>query len=217
MKSQISITSFDLRVIAMITMIIDHIGTVFFPGIAIYKIIGRISFPIFAFLIVEGSVHTSDIRAYMNRLLCFALISEVPFNLAFRRSFISFGSANVLFTLYAGLLIIDLIKRYHESNITWLKLFLIALCIQFIGGDYLIFGILTVIIFYTYRGKFYKICIALALLFTILMGGLQTYGLLALVILYFYNGREGRKVGRVFYLVYPLHLILIYIIYILVY
>lgn len=216
MNYQKNITSFDLRVIAIITMIIDHIGTVFFPGVAIYKMIGRISFPIFAFLIVEGSVHSSNIKAYMNRLLCFALISEIPFNLAFYRRFIFVGSTNVLFTLYAGLLIIDLIKRYHEENMVWIKMLLIILGIQLIGGDYLIYGILTVIIFYTYRGQFYKICIALALLFTILMGGLQTYGLLSLAILYFYNGREGRKFGRAFYLVYPVHLILIYLAYILI-
>lgn len=214
MKSQIGITSFHLRVIAVITMIIDHIGTVFFPGIAIFKIIGRVSFPLFAFLIVEGSFHSRDIKAYMNRLLACALISEIPFNLAFRRSLFSFGSSNVLFTLYAGLLMIELIKRYHESNITWLKLLCIALVIQFIGGDYLIFGILTVIIFYTYRDEFYKICISLCLLYTTLMGGLQTYALFALLILYFYNGSEGRKIGRFFYLVYPVHLVLIYLVYV---
>lgn len=215
MKNQFSITSFDLRVIAIMTMIIDHIGAVFYSDVSIYRIIGRISFPIFAFLIVEGSYYTSNIRSYMNRLLCFAIISEIPFNLTFRKSFISLGNANVLFTLYAGLLTIELIKRYHEGRMIWFKILLIAMTIQFIGADYKVFGILTVLIFYNYRGQFYKICIGLFLLFVTLMGGLQAYAIMALGIIYFYNGSEGRKCGRWFYLVYPIHLLIIHLVYML--
>lgn len=215
MKSYINLSSFQLRIIAITTMIIDHIGTVFFPGIAMYKIIGRVSFPIFAFLIVEGSIYTSNIKAYRKRLLCFALLSEIPFNLAFYGEIIYLGTSNVLFTLYAGLLTIDIIKNYHDEKISWLKLFLIALVIQLIGGDYLIYGILTVIIFYNYRGQIGKIYMALLVLFFILMGGLQVYGIFALGILYFYNGNEGKKLGRLFYLLYPVHLLIIYGVYIL--
>lgn len=215
MKNRISITSFDLRVIAIMTMIIDHIGAVFFPSVMIYRIIGRISFPIFAFLIVEGSFHTTNIKAYMKRLLCFAVISEIPFNLAFRRSYIYMGSTNVLFTLYAGVLIIDLIKSKHRNYKTWFKLLLTVMIIQFIGADYQIYGILTVIIFYSYRGQLGKIYMALCFVFIFLMGGLQKYALLSFIFLYFYNGREGKKLGRLFYLVYPLHLVVIYLVYLL--
>lgn len=211
--NRLKFSSFHLRVIALITMIIDHIGTVFFPGVAIYKIIGRVSFPIFAFLIVEGSIYTSNIKAYMNRLLLFAVISEIPYNLAFRRSFIYTGSTNVLFTLYGALLMIHFIKQYQEGVKTWFQLFLVPFGIQIIGGDYSVYGILTVLIFYSFRGNYKKITIAISILFSVLMGGLQVYGILALGILYFYNGSKGRKMGSLFYWAYPAHLIIIYLIY----
>ena len=77
------LSTFQLKWIAIITMLIDHIGAVLFPYELGYRIIGRIAFPIFCFLIVEGFSHTRDVRRYMVRLGIFALISELPYDLAF--------------------------------------------------------------------------------------------------------------------------------------
>ena len=77
-------TVFHLKIIAILTMTIDHVGFFFFPDIEVLRIIGRLSFPLFAWLIANGAYHTKNMHAYLVRLFIFALISQVPFSLAFR-------------------------------------------------------------------------------------------------------------------------------------
>ena len=102
-------TSFVLKIIAMITMIIDHSGDVFNPLLheksLIFNAIGRIAFPLFAFMVVEGYTHTSNIKKYLLRLFIFALISEIPFyilvvNILHADKF----AMDVLFTFVFGIL-----------------------------------------------------------------------------------------------------------------
>ena len=88
----------SLKFIAIATMVIDHIGLALFPDELIWRYIGRISFPIFAFLIVEGFVHTSDFKKYIGRILLFAIISEIPFNLLVSGKVLDFTHQNVFFT-----------------------------------------------------------------------------------------------------------------------
>ena len=96
------INSFQLKWIAVITMIIDHTGAVLFPDDMVFRYIGRIAFPIFCFLLVEGFFHTRDVRKYMLRLGLFALISEIPYDLAFRDTVLEFEHQNVFFALLLG-------------------------------------------------------------------------------------------------------------------
>lgn len=96
------LNSFQLKCIAVITMIIDHTGAVLFPDNMTLRYIGRIAFPIFCFLLVEGFFHTRDVRKYMLRLGMFAVISEIPYDLAFRDTVIEFEHQNVFFTLFIG-------------------------------------------------------------------------------------------------------------------
>ncbi|NLC03985.1 MAG: TraX protein, partial [Tissierellia bacterium] len=91
-----------LKIIALISMVIDHYGAIFQSGIDIYRIIGRLAFPIYAFLLVEGYTHTRDVKKYGRRLLIFALVSELPFDLAFYGK-LSFTHQNIFFTLFIGL------------------------------------------------------------------------------------------------------------------
>lgn len=116
-------TSFTLKIIAMISMFCDHVSYAIFGHFSILNLIGRIAFPIFAFQISEGFTHTRNIKKYLARLGVFALISQVPFSL-FLHKFANSNSLslNVFFTLFLGLLSICLfdymIKLFEKNKIS---------------------------------------------------------------------------------------------------
>ncbi|MFA7532979.1 MAG: TraX family protein, partial [Tissierellaceae bacterium] len=89
---------FILKLIALTSMIIDHYGAIFHGDVILYRIIGRLAFPIYAFLLVEGYFHTRNVKKYGLRLFIFALISEIPFDYAFYGG-LSFVHQNIFFTL----------------------------------------------------------------------------------------------------------------------
>lgn len=103
-------TSFILKIIACITMFLDHIGYVIYGKLSWFNYIGRIAFPIFAFQISEGYVHTKNLKKYFFRLLIFAFVSQIPFML-FSSSFSNSISLNIFFTLFLGLLAIFLYDK----------------------------------------------------------------------------------------------------------
>ena len=104
-----AINTFTLKMIAIIAMFIDHLGAVIFPEYIELRIIGRIAFPIFAYTLVEGFVYTHDVFKYMKRLGVLALLSEIPFDLAFFGTPLEFGHQNVFFTLFLGILMLYLL------------------------------------------------------------------------------------------------------------
>jgi len=115
--SKYRIVSADaLKIIAVISMLTDHIGYVLFPGVMWLRIIGRLAFPIYCFLLVEGAVHTKNIGRYLLRLGAFALISEIPFDLAFKRSLFYPHYQNVFFTLFLGLAMIAVMDRRRKLS-----------------------------------------------------------------------------------------------------
>lgn len=99
------LSAMTLKYIAMATMLVDHMGYVLFPWILWLRCVGRIAFPIFAFQIAEGCIRTHDRRRYALRLLLFAVLTEVPFDLAFNGQVLYLGYQNVLWTLLAGALV----------------------------------------------------------------------------------------------------------------
>ena len=119
------LSNFDLKLIAIITMTIDHIGVVFgTPFYNLLRAVGRLSFPIFAFLLTEGYVHTKSFGKYFFRLLVLAVISEVIYDYIFYGSFIYLGANNIFFTLALGLLTLwlldksrTLVKKYFKEKI----------------------------------------------------------------------------------------------------
>lgn len=219
-----------LKIIAIITMLIDHIGAVLFPSILIFRIIGRISFPIFGFLIVQGALHTKNKSKYLTRLLLFALISEIPYDLAFSKSLFDFKNQNIFFTLSLALVGIFLIKRMKEEKnyietTSWI--FVLLALAKVINVDYSYIGVLFIIMMYVLRKNNVSMLLALSLSFVfmslepILGKGfnpiylLSLFAIFSVVPIYFYNGKKGKmpKVAQMgFYLFYPIHLIVLYVI-----
>lgn len=209
-------SSLILKMIALITMIIDHYGAIFHSDVIIYRIIGRIAFPIYCFLLIEGYLHTSDVKRYAKRLLIFAFISEIPFDLAF------FGGPywyhqNIFFTLFIGLIAVHMINRNENNNFkNILIIFGASILASILSTDYGSTGIIYIIAFYYTRKNnlMFGLLPAAAILLTGI-GSIQQYALASLPVLYFYNGRPGlkNKVLQIgFYAAYPLHLMIFYLV-----
>lgn len=206
-----------LKIIALATMIIDHYGAIFQSGENIYRIIGRIAFPVYCFLLVEGYFHTGDVKKYGKRLLLFAMVSEIPFDLAFYGK-IGFAHQNIFFTLSIGLVAIFFID--NEGKFNFNKSLVIAgagILAMVLSVDYSIMGVIYILSFYFTRNfprKKQILYMVSIMLFTNLMSSpLQQFSLLALPLIYFYNGELGLKnkfLQIMFYAAYPLHLMLFY-------
>lgn len=181
----------------------------------VMRMIGRIAFPIYCFLLIEGFEHTRNRIKYAGRLLLFAAISEIPFDLLFNGHVLEFGYQNVFFTLFFGLVSMMAIQYIDESGLSPMVKTLCRLasagccmfCAQMIYTDYAAIGIFCILVLYFFRkNKKQQViagCVAFLWEFT---------APLAFVPIWFYNGARGWKLKYFFYLFYPLHLLLLYII-----
>ena len=220
------LSNFDLKLIAIITMTIDHIGIIFgTPFYNFLRAVGRFSFPIFAFLLTEGYVHTKSFSKYFLRLLVLALISEVIYDYVFFGSFIYIGANNIFFTLALGLLTLflldkskSLIKIYFKDKvdlfiilpITYLLIIVImGLIGEFLNFSYGMLGILVISFFYLFKDNFPLVVISVTLSTLILGEGIQYFSLFSLILIYFYNKKLGKKCKLFFYLYYPLHILVL--------
>ncbi|WPX08577.1 TraX family protein [Anaerocellum danielii] len=130
-----------LKLIAAATMLIDHIGYLYFPNIILFRIIGRIAFPIFAFQVATGFRFTSNPKNYLKRLFIFAIISQIPFSLMTGDSY----ELNIIATFFFAVLALFFIQK------RWYFLVMIPLAISyFVPVDYGIYGVLSVLIFYLF-------------------------------------------------------------------
>lgn len=203
-------SSFDLKLIAMITMLVDHLGAVLFPQYISLRIIGRISFPIYSFLLVEGYLHTHNLKKYISRLIIFALISEIPFDLVFYNQPIYIGSQNIFFTLLIGLLSIYFIDIFKSKRwIGFFTSFILCVIAYIIKSDYSFMGVLIIIGFYIFKNNKLKLILYQALLS---INFINPFRLLSFIPISFYNGKKGYNIKYLFYLFYPVHLLILYII-----
>ena len=199
-----------LKVIAMLSMFIDHIA--YYYGCdnpylyELMRTVGRIAFPTFAFLLAEGFVHTRNRQKYLISLFAFALLSEIPWMLLNHD-----GSHNVIFTLLAGILGLHVIENSKSHWITAICVTLIGLATIFSDTDYSWRGFGLVLIFYMFRGR-----PELQTLFGIPL--MYEYGILGVLVafsvIWLYNGERGFIQGKAwkyaFYAFYPVHLMMIY-------
>jgi len=208
----------SLKGIALLTMLCDHIACVLLTGEqwgTLYhcmRMIGRVSFPIFCFVLVLGFLTTSDIKKYICRLFIFAVLSEIPFDLAFSGRLFDWGNQNVMFTLLIGLLILAGLEKFQAR--VWLQG---AVCFggyfaaYILNTDYSYFGVVLIIIFYLFRENI--VARYLWASFLILSeGGMEVYAILALLICYFYQPQkqEPGMPKYFFYLFYPVHLLVLW-------
>lgn len=230
-------TSFHLKIIALITMFIDHIGYVIFPNHFWLRYIGRIAFPIYAFLISEGLKKTSNIKKYLRNLLILALISELFYDLCFNKNINLFYKTNTVYTLFIASLSIYLYNKNSNSILKYLSL-LLGLSISYIlKTDYDILGVLLIFIFYFLHNKYeyliYGIIwvnikylsnisyilqyifnknIYLPNIYVINSLGLYLFTIVPFLIIMFYNNKKGKNIKYIFYILYPLHLFILCII-----
>lgn len=218
-----------LKWIAVISMLIDHTAEVLINHNAaltdpiwaqIYVLmrgIGRIAFPIYAFLLVEGFLHTRDVKKYLVRMLTFAVVSEIPFDLAVFHTPFYWGYQNVFFTLFLGLLALAGENVVHQSSGMfagaglWKQAFVLILCVgtaQLINCDYGAFGVFFIILLYMtrYDKKTQTVLGAISLIW-------ELPGILAFIPIRLYNGTRGRCGNRYFfYAFYPAHLLALWVV-----
>lgn len=217
--------STQLKIIAIVTMLIDHTGAILFPDIIVLRMIGRLAFPIFAFLLVEGYFHTKNVRKYLIRLGVFALISEVAFDWAFYHKPFYVFHQNIFFTLFIALVTIWFFDQYKEikPHIAWAVLIGGSMLSILLGVDYNILGIMSIFFFYRYHDERPRALFSVGLLHVIygmlgsglfggeflLIGGLQALAALSMFFLYKYNGEKGTGPKYLFYGFYPVHLLIL--------
>ncbi len=216
-----------LKIIAMVTMVIDHANVIFIGAQAnLWRNIGRISFPIFAFLIAEGAVHTKNKLKYAVRLLIFAFISEVPYDIAFNGKWLEFENQNVFFTLFLGLISVyalDFLRDRRLGVLGVISTFACGIAAAVLSSDYGFMGVVVIALMYifsTVKTGVRYLGFAIAGFMTSIVYGFplsfgfipaQVYAALSFIPLALYNGRRGRKMNKYFfYLFYPAHILILY-------
>ena len=261
-----------LKVIAIITMLIDHLGASGIvpygsPWYTVCRVIGRLAFPLFCFCIAEGLKYSKNRKKYIVRLFIFALISEVPFDLLFHHTWFSWEGQNVIFTLlFAAIgitvyeqpeLLGKIMQKYEKNpetyayqNADWVvKYFILAICAVLgyvLKSDYSWFGVCLIYVMY-FTGRWSKPKRYTAIAATIIGYGLLSslvpkselnpavfggYGSIPLISLYFYkimiyywlaastslilimlyNNKKGKGLKYLFYVFYPAHMLVLYLI-----
>jgi hypothetical protein len=236
-KLKLETTSFSLHIMAMLFMLCDHLWGTIITGNDWLTCIGRLTFPIYAFMIVEGYFHTKNLKKYVLRLLLFAVISEIPFNLAMGSSLFFPIHQNVLWSFLISIGFIHWNEKVKEKQL-WKRILvgLATICIGYLVGivtfvDYYNAGIFMVLVFYFFRGKkwwcYLGQFICLWYINFEMLGGLsyeidilgqthfiarQGLALLALIPIWLYKGKQGyhsKPLQYFYYVFYPLHLLIL--------
>ena len=217
------LSSFALRLLALLCMMIDHAGLALFPSTGLFRCIGRLALPLYCFLLVQGYIHTRDIRAYARRLLLLAILSEIPFDLLIFGTIASGAEQNILFSLLLSLLAL-VIADGHRGQTLPCALMEAGICLVAMAAR-VSYGWLPIALSLSfYYGLTNKVKGALLaagslLLYTatLWLSGVERgwvltslFALLGLFPILVYNGRRGPAspvLKLMFYGAYPLHII----------
>lgn len=222
-------SSFLLKIIACFTMLLCHIPFVYPQYSVPLMYIGKISFPLYAFLISEGYVHTRNFSKYLTRLIVFGVISQIPAYLLFVGKSFNGLYLNIFFTLALGLLGIRIYDKIKSKYISIPLIILLAVIAELLKFDYGAFGILMIVCFYVFKkNKLNMVLSQMFLMFILYMKKMSYYtfslfnlqyilfqllfSVISLAIILTYNGKKGKSSGKIklmFYFFYPVHLIIL--------
>ena len=241
-KKSFEITGTGLKLIAVITMFIDHIGAgllevwltnnvnnipqelygqVFLVD-AILRSIGRMAFPIYCYMLVEGFLHTRNIKKYALRLFAIAVLSEVPFDYLFRRSLFDLNYNNVLWTLLLGLAVLYTYSLIDNLEINVYAKYAGRILVMFAGMglayfahlDYKMAGVTCISVMYYLNGPTKKQRLLSfgmgVLMLTMMSSVLEVFAFLMLIPIAHYDGKRGADsvaLRRFFYFFYPAHIV----------
>lgn len=214
-----------LKIIAIISMTVDHVGSAFFPQYPVFRWIGRLAFPIFCYCMTVGMLYTRDIKKYLIRLAVFAFLSQPVYVLAFNadRFWEEFTSLNIFFTLFVSLLGL---WSFREKK--WWLFAAVVLALMCINFDYAATGLILMLIFYLCRNKPWLGALLYVLSYLPALNcypddplaltvaghaiGFEIFCILAAPLI-FLNTNTKIKISKwFFYAFYPLHLLAIYIV-----
>ncbi len=224
--SRYGVSGSTLKLVACITMLIDHTGAAIVGQIisnsdlrytdynayrnlsTLYtymRNIGRLAFPIFCFLLVEGFFHTRDVLKYCKRLLLFALISEFPFDFALKASVPYWEKQNVYFTLLISLFCLYLLEQMR--GLLWIQFFTAAMSMylaEALMTDYNYKGVFLIVMLYFFHDhRLYQCVVGAASI------AWEHFAPLSFILCFFYNGKRGLKLRYFFYFFYPCHLLIL--------
>ncbi|MFN6480439.1 TraX family protein [Nostoc sp. DedQUE07] len=208
----IKVSAFNIKILAAVFMVMDHVCYLLIPELRILHLVGRFSFPLFAWLLAEGEKHTQNVYRYGRRLLITAIISQPIYSIVFQSL-----ALNILFTLFLGLVMLRLIKRYSQL---WQQLIIIGLCAvvaEGLGVEYRVYGIAVILLMSLIDKLKPNVwllywCFFHFILVTLFISDIvQYWAIIAGFIVFQFNGKQGSR-ARWFYVFYPTHLIILGII-----
>lgn len=218
--------SFVIKLIAIVTMFMDHYGDIVVGHHSWLNYFGRIAFPLFCFQFIIGYKHTSDKKKMFIRLLLFALISQVPFMLMVHHMNGQYFVLNIFFEFILGFAMLYVFDKVDNKFLKWFLISLIVASSHFLHTDYEIVGLLMILgLYICYDNKVGSIFVVI--LFCIFSNvsllkyvGFPYYslnsiiarmvvGMLAIIPIIFYNNKKGPGIKYFFYLFYPIHILLL--------
>lgn len=230
------VSSFTLKIIGIISMLCDHYSDIIIGDFTFLNLIGRLALPIFAFQIVQGYIHTSNIKKYIIRIFIFACVSQLPFYL-FKAMTATPVEFNVLFTFLLGIIALMAYDKIKNKILGFSTVVLIGVIAQLIKTDFRWFGIACIFLFYIFsksndrkkdisdiRKKVYLCILFIALVIIFYLKGiilnpsfvttyLETilFTCISLVPICLYNGKQGPKIKYLFYAFYPFQFIFLWL------
>ena len=202
-------SSFSLKIIAIIAMTLDH-WNIILGGSIYMRILGRLAFPIFSFLIGEGYRHTKN---YFLKIFFYSVLLQIPVFLFYSSN----EDLNIFFTLATGILFISILENNKMNKLTkFLLVLFLVIGSEYFKFDYGAYGVLSIVIFYNFRERKQKIFwlflfINIVYIYLDRVFLIQIFSLFSLFLIFKYNGKEGIKNKKFFYFYYPAHILLLYL------